>query len=249
MSQMNRPLALLVVGLVAAAAMPVEAQKIADQESRREALVLYRAGQEYMSAERYELAADEFSKAVAKDGLLTVAHYGLGQAYMNLKRFASAINAYGDCIDAMRVLHDLQETNKFDVDKQRDDQIRELRGVLDRARRGARAPTVMALEQQLRDLENLRRVIGGPFRPPAEVLLALGSAHFRNGDGEAAEVQWKAAVEANPKLGEAHNNLAVIYMQTDRLAEAEQALNLAEKAGFRVNPQFKEDLKKRKAGQ
>ena len=57
----------------------------------------------------------------------------------------------------------------------------------------------------------------------------------------------EGAIEVNPKLGEAHNNLAVIYMQTGRLVEAEQSLKLAEKAGFRVNPQFKEDLKKKKA--
>ncbi|HEY3044411.1 MAG TPA: tetratricopeptide repeat protein [Vicinamibacterales bacterium] len=244
---MNRPVALLAVGFAATFAMHVEAQKIADQQSRREALVLYRTGQEFMSAERFDRAAEAFTDAVAKDSLLTVAHYGLGQAYMNLQRFASAIKAYKDCIEAMRALHGLQQTNQFEADKQRDDQIRELRGVLDRARQSARAPTVMALEQQLRDLQNLRTSIAGPFRAPGEVLLALGSAYFRNGDRDAAEVQWKAAIDANPKLGEAHNNLAVIYMQTERLDAAEEELKLAEKAGFRVNPQFKEDLKKRRA--
>jgi len=53
------------------------------------------------------------------------------------------------------------------------------------------------------------------------------------------------AVEVNPKYGEAHNNLAVIYMQTGRLTEAEQEMKLAEKNGFGVNPQFKTDLKER----
>ena len=99
------------------------------------------------------------------------------------------------------------------------------------------------MEQHLRDLENQRRTIGGAFRPPAEVLLALGSAHFKNGDRDAAEEEWKAATEANPKLGEAHNNLAVIYMRpaaSKRRAVAEAG----GKAGFRVNAQFKEDLKK-----
>jgi tetratricopeptide (TPR) repeat protein len=175
-----------------------------------------------------------------------VAYYGLGQAYMNLQRFPSAIKAYKDCIEAMHSLHDLQQTNQFDADKQRDDQIRELRDVL-QAAKGARAPTVLALEQQLRDLQNLRTKITGPFNPPAEVLLALGSAHFRNGDRDEAEASWKGAIEANPKLGEAHNNLAVIYMQTDRLDNADEELKQAEKAGFRVNPQFKADLKQKRS--
>ena len=54
-----------------------------------------------------------------------------------------------------------------------------------------------------------------------------------------------ALVNVNPKYGEAHNNLAVIYMQTGRLIEAEQEMKLAEKNGFNVNPQFKSDLKDR----
>ena len=243
---MTRRLAFLAAAFVAVLAMPVEAQKVADQQSRREALALYRTGQELMSSERFDKAVEAFSAAVAKDSLLTVAYYGLGQAYMNLQRFPSAIKAYKDCIEAMRSLHDLQQTNQFDADKQRDDQIRELRDVL-QAAKGARAPTVMALEQQLRDLQNLRTKIAGPFNPPAEVLLALGSAHFRNGDRDEAEAAWKSAIEANPKLGEAHNNLAVIYMQTDRLDAANEELKQAEKAGFRVNPQFKADLKQKRS--
>jgi hypothetical protein len=34
-------------------------------------------------------------------------------------------------------------------------------------------------------------------------------------------------------------------MQTGRLADAEREIKLAEKNGFRVNPQFKDDLKAR----
>ena len=86
---------------------------------------------------------------------------------------------------------------------------------------------------------------GAPFRPPAQALLALGSAYFRNGDRDAAEAQWRAAIDANPKLGEAHNNIAVIYMQTGRYQQAIDELALAEKAGFKVNQQFKADLKER----
>jgi len=53
----------------------------------------------------------------------------------------------------------------------------------------------------------------------------------------------------NSKLGEAHNNLAVLYMQTGRKAEAEEAVKAAERARFRVHPQLKEDIRKMTAGQ
>lgn len=219
------------------------AQKITDAPSHREALDRFRAGQELMSREQFARAADEFSKAIDLDPLLSIAYYQLGQASMNLQRYASAIKAYKDCIEAERQLFSLRQTNRFEVEKNRDDEIRELKSIIDTGK--GRAPTMLGLEQRLRDLQNQGSLTGAAFQPPAQALLALGSAYFRNGDRDAAEAQWRAAVEANPKLGEAHNNLAVILMQTSRYDEALQELTLAEKAGFKVNPQFKADLKER----
>jgi Flp pilus assembly protein TadD len=163
---------------------------------------------------------------------------------MNLRRYASAVRAYADSIEAMRALHALQQSGNFLADKQRDDEIRELRDILNGKNR-IDSLKALQMEEHLRDLENEPHAVGTAFRPPPQTLLALGSAHFRNGDPEAAEANWKAAVEVNPKYGEAHNNLAVIYMQTGRVSEAEAELQLAEKNGFRVNPQFKRDLKDR----
>jgi protein O-GlcNAc transferase len=224
----------------------VSAQRIADEPTHREALVHFRAGQELMSAEQFAQATEEFIKAVNLDPLLSLAHYQLGQASMNLQRYASAIKAYKDCIEAERQLFSLKQTNRFEVEKQREDEIKELRNILSTGK--GRAPTLLGLEQRLRDLENQRSVTGGTFLAPAQALLALGSAYFRNGDRDAAEAQWRAAIDANPKLGEAHNNIAVIYMQTGRFEQALQELTLAEKAGFKVNPQFKADLKERAKG-
>ena len=232
-------------GLVAPVAA---AQKIADAASHREALDRFRSGQELMSAEQFARAADEFTRAVDLDPLLSIAFYQLGQASMNLQRYASAIKAYKDCIEAERQLFSLKQTNRFEVEKHRDDEIRELKSVIDQAAGKGRAPTMLGLEQRLRDLQSQGSQTGGAFQPPPQALLALGSAYFRNGDRDAAEAQWRAAIEANPKLGEAHNNIAVIYMQTGRFDEALSELSLAEKAGFKVNPQFKADLKERARG-
>jgi tetratricopeptide (TPR) repeat protein len=230
--------------MMALATSHAEAQKIADETSRRQAVELYRTGQEFMSSERFDKAAESFTAAVAKDPLLTVAHYQLGQAYMNLKRPASALLAYKGCLDAMEGLHHLEESNKFEVDKQRQDTIHEMRADLNRNVKIDPLKRTL-IEQRVHEMEQERTsTIGGPFRPPAFVLLAIGSAHFRNGDREAAEAQWRAAVDANPKLGEAHNNLAVIYLQKGQRVEAENAVKLAEKNGFRVNPQLKEDIQK-----
>src|SRR4051812_5515421 len=105
----------------ASQASPVTESKLAETASHREAVALFRSGQELLSAEKFEQAAAAFTKAVDKDPLLSIAHYGLGQANMNLRRYASAIKSYRECIDAMQRLHDLQQTNRFEVNKQRDD--------------------------------------------------------------------------------------------------------------------------------
>src|SRR5947208_353495 len=119
-------LAVRVALVVLSASTSIFAQHLADDQSRRQALDFYRTGQEHMAAERFDLAAQAFTSAIDKDELLSVAHYQLGQAYMNLKRYGSAIQAYKGCIDALEGLHSLEESSKFQVDKQRDEEIREL---------------------------------------------------------------------------------------------------------------------------
>jgi tetratricopeptide (TPR) repeat protein len=240
--------ALAIAGAAGVTSIPVLGQltKLPDERTRRESIQHFRAGQELMSAEQFGRAAEEFSRAIDLDPLLSIAHYQLGQANMNMQRYAGAIKAYKDCIEAEQQLFILKQANQVEFEKHRDDEIEELRRLLDNEKGGTLTRT--RLEQRLRDLENQRKIVGGSFEMPPQVLLALGSAYFRNGDRDAAEAQWRAAIDSNPKLGEAHNNIAVIYMQTGRLEQALQELTLAEKAGFKVNPQFKADLMERAKG-
>lgn len=228
-----------------AVALPASAQ-FASEQDRREALQHYRTGQELMSAEQFEKAADAFQKAIAKDRLLTLAHYGLGQAYMALRRYASAIQAYTSCRDAFRELHRLQEVDRVNVERQRDDEIRELRDAVRRIRQGQIKTSQLnaeRLDNRIAELQRQRTSVNSVFQSPPEVSLGLGSAFFRNGDLEGAEREWKAAVSVNSKLGEAHNNLAALYMMRGRKKEAEDAIKAAERSGFRVNPNLKADVR------
>ena len=241
---MRWSLPFMTVTLCTALAGRADAQ-IADQVHRQQALQYFRAGQELLSGEQFEKAAEQFAKAVQRDGLLTVAHYGLGQSYMGLRRYATAAKAYRDCLEAFKTLHGLEQSHRFEVERQRDEEIRELRDNIRRMRQANNPLRATQAEARVDDLERQKTSIEAAFQPPAEVLLSLGSALFRNGDAAAAMTQWEAAIVSNPKLGEAHNNLAVVYMEAGRLADAERELKLAEKNGFRVNPQFKDDLKAR----
>src|SRR5205085_11118296 len=98
-------MALIVAAFAVAPALaaPAHAQ-LADQTHRAQAIRFFRAGQELLSGEQFEKAIEAFSKAVDNDRLLSIAHYGIGQANMNLRRYASAAKAYRDAIEAMRTL-------------------------------------------------------------------------------------------------------------------------------------------------
>ena len=49
-------------------------------------------------------------------------------------------------------------------------------------------------------------------------------------------------------MGEAWNNLAVVYLMTSRYVDAENAVKAAEKAGYSVSPNLKDDIKRKKSG-
>lgn len=229
---------------------PAYAQFVSDLD-RREALQHYRSGLEFLSSEQFEKAAESFRKAIDKDRLLALAHYGLGQSHMALRRYVSAIVAFRNCREAYEELAGLALSETVTAERQRDDEIRDLRDSIRLFQSSTvktaspdRTQYIVRFEARLRELERMKQRNISPQKPPAFVSLSLGSAYFRNGQLEDAEREWKVAVSIDPRLGEAHNNLAALYAMTRRKKEAEEEIRAAERAGFRVHPQLKEDIRR-----
>jgi tetratricopeptide (TPR) repeat protein len=222
-----------------------------DAMSRRMALERYRGGQQLLLSDDFAGAAAEFRAAVHLDPGMALAHYGLGQSYMGLKSYTQAVEAFTRCREAYAGMAAAAVDRDLRLNQWVEDEIR---GLKDRQRQieaqlrqsgGGNAPLQRALGQIMQrtnQLEHLRHRQDHAREAPAGVALALGSAYLRSGRMEAAEREYLAALEANPRMGEAHNNLAYVYMVTGRLPEAARALKLAEKNGFRVNPGFKAEL-------
>ena len=238
--------ALMMVATAAAAQVVIDPPKPANDLARRTAYHHFVRGQEYLQSELYEKAANEFEQAIKSDRLFTDAHFGLGQSYMGLRRYASAIQAFDRTLDAARTIFGMREQDRAKTDLLITDQLRALREALAQTGKMAvgQRTAVLNIESRIRELERSRSGMVERFEPPARVLLALGSAHYRNGNAVAARENWEQAVKANAKLGEAWNNLAVVYMESGRRREAEEAVRNAEKNGFRVNPRLKEDIKR-----
>ncbi len=218
---------------------------------RAEAQQAYARGQEAMRSEAFEEAAREFTTAGRLDPMFAMAFYSLGQARMALKEYPQAVTAYEGCRDVFQQVSSLGEKERAAIDRQRDDELRELKDSLQRAitgkiKGGSTVGLQVRLEERIRVLESSRNrgqeLNGGV---PAEVSLALGSARFRAGQLPEAQKDYEAAAAANPGLGAAHNNLAVLYMLSGRFDDAREAVRRAEKAGVAVSPQFKQDLEQR----
>jgi tetratricopeptide (TPR) repeat protein len=144
----------------------------------------------------------------------------------------------------------LSENDREKGERDRQDEIRGLRDnliLLSTIKDGSAGRRTVETESRIRLLESMK--FKGNIRPemPGEFPLALGSAYFRQQKLEEAKVEYQEATKLNPKLGAAHNNLAVIYLMTGLPAAAETELSRAEKSGFAVNPRLKEDIKKAKA--
>lgn len=225
------------------------AQSKADRERAR---IQNKLAWEEMRAEAWEKAVRSFQNAIDIDPEFEIPHYGLGRANMALKNFTAAISAYERCRNLYRAQAGRQFTNAQEAQRYRRDRIVEIDEQIRMAQSmpmtPARADMVRQLENQKRDItESIQRGENMSIESsvPAYVSLALGSAYFRSGRLSDAEREYRATIAADSKAGEAHNNLAVVYLETGRIAEAYASLQAAKKAGFKVNPELEREIRAR----
>ena len=244
---------LLTIGLTLIGSFVPPQQRQTDEVDRQEALTHLQAGQEAMARERFEVAEREFREAIRLNPRLELAHYGLGQVLMATRRYERAVDAFVSCRNLFQVNVAADQDGQVTYERRLDDQIQSKRDELraletGRARTTNTASSANRVRSELGQLERLRRRSRESTPEiPAFILTALGSAYFRTGAFADAEREWRLAVTVEPTIGEIHNNLAVVCMVTGRYDEAEREIQLAEKAGFRVSPAFKEELKSKKA--
>ena len=217
--------------------------------ARERALIQYRLGWENMKSEQWELAAKAFQQATEIDPEFELAYYMLGRSKMPVKKYTEAIAAYTKTRDLYRAQAGRQFSNAQEAQRYRRDRITELDEMIRQVNTG---PQNFQTQEQLRQLQEQKRQLqdiisrGNNFSinttVPAWVSLALGSAYFRAERFADAEREYKAAIETDSRAGEAHNNLAVLFLQSGRAAEAEREIKLAEKSGFRVNPMLNNEI-------
>ena len=222
-------------------------------EDRERARIQNRLGWENMKVEAWDEAAKNFTQAVEIDPEYEYAHYGLGRANMARKKYGEAIAALARCRDLFRAQAGRQFSNAQDKQRLRNDRLLEIdeqmRYMQSLPQNARGADIVRQLQNQRRDIQDaIQRGASLTIETsvPAYVYLSLGSAYFRAGLLADAEREYKATVAADSHSGEALQNLAVVYMETGRYADAERSIAAAKKVGFKVNPRLEDDIKARK---
>ena len=246
---MRTLLALTLAALTLAVQAPALAQN-PNPAARDRAVIQNRLGWDYMKTEAFDRAADAFQSAIDIEPTFETPYYGLGRADMALKKFVSATAAFSKCRELYESRAGRRFTNAQEAQRYRQDRLTEID---EQIRQVQTMPPTIQQQDLLRQLNNRRRDVQDAVTKgndmsldatvPPWVLLSLGSAYFRAGKIIDAEREYKATIAADNKSGEAHNNLAVVYLETGRFGEALHAINAAKKTGFKVNPELEKAIR------
>jgi len=241
------------VAIPAAAAAQANVPKSASLAAK-EANRHYQQGWDAIHTEHWSDAVAEFQKTIEFDPDFAEAYYSLGRAHMGEHQYAKAIAAYIKCRELYLVVSGKHFSDDLEAKRHLEDRMLEVQTALNQARTTGNQGTqtqqlyIRELQTKLNELrqahdrsENISIDVSVPFY----VSMSLGAAFFRNNQFVDAEREYKAALEANSNSGETHNNLAVLYLMTDRPELAQTEIKLAEQTGYKVNPGLKEDVNKR----
>jgi len=243
--------AVLVLGLAPAADAQTTsgARPGIESPEQQRANAHYNSGWALLAAESWVEATREFQAAIDINREFKLAYYGLGRSHMTLKHFVEAIRAYEKCRDLFKAQAGRNFADKAEAERRIQDDSLLYDMAIQRLQSGQQTASnqrrIQELQVSKRNLQMKTRSadsISLTSDVPSFVSLALGSAYFRSARMADAEREYKAAIETDPKSGEAHSNLAVLYLETGRIDDAEKAIKAAEKTGFKVNPLLKDDI-------
>ena len=240
--------------ILASLAVTMVAASVAAQipSARERARPSYEAGLDKMRNEEFDAAADSFQGAIRIDPQHEMAHYMLGRVQLMLRQYVAASHSLARSRDIFAAQANERFTDKQDGDRRRRDSINELEKIISQLQMQKPTPQITEMIRQYterkRQLQDYDRHSNMPVDQavPGFVSLSLGSAYFRSGRLDEAEKAYLEAIRTDSKMGEAHNNLAVVYMETGRLDQAEKSVKAAERAGMNVAPALKEEIKKRR---
>jgi len=216
---------------------------------------------EYRSAEKYlqnglkslkkgnlEKAKKHFLECLEKFPQYVQAHFFLSQIFYQKGDLENALvqieKAKRDSDAMTRVLMNAQKEAESQRRAQRMDLGRQLEN-LEAAwetqdGRCAFTAAIISTRSEINALEGQEAVsVASSTSIPANYFFLHGNILFRLKDYENARKQYLAAIQIDPKLGEAYNNLANLYYMARKYEEALDCMNQAVVSGVEINENLK----------
>ena len=182
---------------------------------RQQAQEPYTAGLEQMRTEAFDAAARSFQAAIKIDPTFEMAYYMLGRVQLVQRNYVAATLSLNKARELYIADSSTQSENRQERQRERRDQVAELNDLITALQ--ARPTQNYTTREQIRHNQERIRQIEDADRSadlspekavPAFVSLSLGSAYFRSGKLNEAETAYRAAIAADPRVAEAHVNLA-----------------------------------------
>lgn len=178
---------------------------------------------------------------------LADAHVQLGNLSMRRKNFTEGLERYLQAQHALGRLQGVARSQGMERQRQIQENLDVLRERVSQLQRSQVPGAEGKIEQNLAQIEKLEQEQKKPLATdrvpiPAELYFLTGNARMNLERFDDAIQDYKMALSLNPNFGEAHNNLAVIFLYRKDYGRAWEHVHAAEKAGVRINPEFREEL-------
>ncbi len=199
----------------------------------------------------YEGARRELAVAIERLPNYSAAHLLLAKTHYVTKEYPAALASVERAEQGWKAFSglaaDIHSDQQDAVYRQRralNERLIQLRGELSNAQPSPERDRIVDQINQLeRDLAELDRhqtpVPAAVAGVPAEYSFVHGNILLRMNQLAEAEEQYRRAIAANPKYGEAVNNLASLYYQAGKMQSALTVLEEAEQRGLPINADLK----------
>jgi tetratricopeptide (TPR) repeat protein len=171
----------------------------------------------------------------------------LGNLAMRRREYGQGLELYLQAQASLLHLQGLSRQQEVERRRRLQEGIDALQERIEQLRLSQRTGAAGEIDAAMIRMEKLRqeqnKVLTQDEPPiPAELHFLIGTARMNLERYDEAIEDYRQALSQRPGYGEVHNNLAVIYLYRKDYPHAWEHLHAAEKAGIRINPQFREEL-------
>jgi tetratricopeptide (TPR) repeat protein len=204
-------------------------------------------GMKLLEKGNQEEAEAEFLEAIRAFPDMADAYIQLGHLSMRRKDYSQGLERYLQARTALTNLQGISRRQEVERARRIQESMDILREQIDQLRVSQDPADQSEINMKIAQMEKLRQEQTKLRAPvelpvPAELSFLVGTARMNLERYDEAIEDYREALAQRPGYGEAHNNLAVIYFYRKDYPRAWEHLHAAEKAGVRINPQFREEL-------